>query len=42
MSRVGKLNPATIMTDPESADRTYIEPLYAGLPRRDYSRRAGA
>ena len=26
-------NPATIMTDPEFADRTYIEPLDAGVGR---------
>ena len=34
-------NPATIMTDPESADRTYIEPLTLRISRRDYSHRAG-
>ena len=30
-------NPATIMTDPEMADRTYIAP-HARLSRRDHSR----
>ena len=29
-------NPATIMTDPNLADKTYIEPLTAALPRRDH------
>ena len=29
-------NPATIMTDPEMADSTYIEPLTEEVPRRDY------
>ncbi len=37
-------NPATIMTDPELADKTYIEPLTATVSRRDHpprtSRRA--
>ena len=27
-------NPATIMTDPELADRTYVEPLTSRLPKR--------
>src|ERR671936_313937 len=35
-------NPATIMTDPEFADRTYIEPMTASigldLPRSGYAR----
>ena len=31
-------NPATIMTDPEMADRTYIEPLTARVPGRDHPR----
>ena len=29
-------NPATIMTDPDLADRTYIEPLTRGVRRRDH------
>ncbi len=29
-------NPATIMTDPELADRTYIEPLTPRIRRRDH------
>ena len=29
-------NPATIMTDPEIADRTYVEPLTVGIPRSDH------
>ena len=33
-------NPATIMTDPELADRTYVEPLTAGGPRGDHRARA--
>ncbi len=33
-------NPATIMTDPESADRTYIEPLTLRISGRDHSHRA--
>src|SRR3984885_3651266 len=28
-------NPATIMTDPEVADRTYIEPITAQLPTEE-------
>ena len=32
-------NPATIMTDPEMADRTYIEPITAGGRRADPRRR---
>ncbi len=34
-------NPASIMTDPEVADRTYIEPLNAAYRGRDYPRRDG-
>ena len=34
-------NPATIMTDPEFADRTYVEPLTTGDRRRRSSRRSG-
>ena len=34
-------NPATIMTDPEFADATYIEPLTAGVRREGDRRRAG-
>ena len=35
-------NPATIMTDPELADRTYIEPLTRGISRTDHrARKAG-
>ncbi len=30
-------NPASIMTDPEVADRTYIEPLTASLSGRDFA-----
>ena len=34
-------NPATIMTDPELADRTYIEPLTARIsPKRSSARNA--
>ena len=33
-------NPATIMTDPEFADATYIEPLTAGVRRAGHRRRA--
>ena len=33
-------NPATIMTDPEIADRTYIEPLTREYLGRNYSHRA--
>ena len=33
-------NPATIMTDPEFADRTYVEPLLPEVGRPDH--RAGA
>ena len=33
-------NPATIMTDPEMADRTYIEPLTPEVLERDHRRRA--
>ena len=33
-------NPATIMTDPEIANRTYIEPLSKELSRSDHRRRA--
>ncbi len=33
-------NPATIMTDPEIANRTYIEPLSKKLSRSDHRRRA--
>ncbi len=29
-------NPATIMTDPELADRTYVEPLSRALSRRNH------
>ena len=32
-------NPATIMTDPELADRTYIEPLTRTYRRRNHSPR---
>ena len=32
-------NPATIMTDPEMADRTYIEPITVGGRRADHRRR---
>ena len=31
-------NPATIMTDPEMADRTYIEPLTRHISGRDHPR----
>ncbi len=34
-------NPATIMTDPELADRTYVEPLSRQVSRRDHSPRSG-
>ena len=34
-------NPASIMTDPEVADRTYIEPLTRGVSGRDSPRRGG-
>ena len=30
----GQLNPATIMTDPEFADATYIEPITPNTSRR--------
>ena len=33
-------NPATIMTDPEFADRTYVEPLTARVGRADHRARA--
>jgi carbamoyl-phosphate synthase large subunit len=33
-------NPATIMTDPEFADATYVEPLLPGLGRRRHRARA--
>ncbi len=33
-------NPATIMTDPEFADRTYIEPITVEVARADHRRRA--
>ena len=33
-------NPATIMTDPELADRTYVEPLTVGRARADHRARA--
>jgi hypothetical protein len=33
-------NPATIMTDPEIADRTYIEPLTRDVSGRDHPHRA--
>jgi carbamoyl-phosphate synthase large subunit len=29
-------NPATIMTDPDLADRTYVEPLSVAFARRDH------
>ena len=32
-------NPATIMTDPEMADRTYIEPITPDVRRADHRRR---
>ncbi len=35
-------NPATIMTDPEIADRTYIEPLTKEYLEADYRARAAA
>ena len=31
-------NPATIMTDPEFADNTYVEPITAGVRREESSR----
>src|ERR1700688_2777705 len=31
-------NPATIMTDPEVADRTYVEPVTAGVAREVIAR----
>ena len=34
-------NPATIMTDPEFADATYVEPLDVADARRASSRRSG-
>ena len=34
-------NPATIMTDPEFADRTYIEPITPGVRREDHRARDG-
>ena len=33
-------NPATIMTDPEIADRTYVEPLTPEIAREDHRARA--
>ena len=33
-------NPATIMTDPDLADQTYVEPLTRRLSRRDHPPRA--
>ena len=33
-------NPATIMTDPDLADRTYVEPLTARVPGGDHPPRA--
>ena len=33
-------NPATIMTDPDLADRTYVEPLTVAYRRRDHPQRA--
>ena len=33
-------NPATIMTDPELADRTYIEPMTVEVLDQDYRARA--
>ncbi len=33
-------NPATIMTDPEFADRTYVEPLLPEFGRADHRARA--
>ena len=33
-------NPATIMTDPDFADRTYIEPLTPEVLARDHRARA--
>ena len=30
-------NPATIMTDPELADQTYIEPITKGNPNSDFT-----
>ena len=30
-------NPATIMTDPSLADRTYIEPLTANISKRSFA-----
>ena len=33
-------NPATIMTDPEMADRTYIEPLTCDVSGRNHPRRS--
>src|SRR5258708_38011786 len=35
---LGNSNPATIMTDPEFADRTYIEPLTPGTLERSIAR----
>ena len=34
-------NPATIMTDPELADATYVEPLHAGHRRDDHRQASG-
>ena len=34
-------NPATIMTDPEFADATYVEPITAGVRRARSSPRSG-
>ena len=33
-------NPATIMTDPETADRTYVEPMTVEVGREDHRARA--
>ena len=34
-------NPATIMTDPELADRTYVEPLTPEIARGDHRSASG-
>ena len=34
-------NPATIMTDPDLADRTYVEPLTRGVCRGDHPHASG-
>ena len=34
-------NPATIMTDPDLADRTYVEPLEPAVSGRDHRARNG-